>query len=108
MMKLVKIIVLVLILLLGGYYLFKPKTMPTTPKNPIVTLHTSAGDITLALDSQNTPITTNNFLTLAQKGFYDKTIFHHFRTSNLRPGHRRQNRHRASYPLSLRRKLPTG
>jgi len=75
-MKLVKIIVLVLILLLGGYYLFKPKTMPTTPKNPIVTLHTSAGDITLALDSQNTPITTNNFLTLAQKGFYDKTIFH--------------------------------
>ena len=42
----------------------------------IIILHTSAGDITLALDSQNTPITTNNFLTLAQKGFYDKTIFH--------------------------------
>jgi len=42
----------------------------------IIILHTSAGDITLALDSQNTPITTNNFLTLAQKGFYDNLIFH--------------------------------
>ena len=76
MMKLAKITVLVLILLLGSYYLFKPKTMPTISKNPIVTLHTSAGDISIELDSQNTPITTNNFLTLAQKGFYDKTIFH--------------------------------
>ncbi len=75
-MKLVKITVLVLILLLGAYYLFKPKTMPTASKNPIMTLHTSAGDITIELDSKNTPIAANNFVTLAQKGFYDKTIFH--------------------------------
>lgn len=41
-----------------------------------VTLHTSAGDITLVLDAQKTPIAANNFITLAQKGFYDNTIFH--------------------------------
>ena len=43
---------------------------------PTVILHTGAGDITIELDSKNTPITANNFITLAQKGFYDNTIFH--------------------------------
>lgn len=76
MMKLVKIIVLVLILLTSGYYLLKPKPMPQAQPNYTVTLHTEAGDIAIALDSQNTPVTANNFVTLAQKGFYDKTIFH--------------------------------
>lgn len=38
-------------------------------------LHTSAGDITLAL-SKETPITTNNFVFLAQNKFYDGVIFH--------------------------------
>ena len=76
MMKLAKIIIPVLILLLGGYYLFKPKSMQETQKNYTATLHTEAGDITIELDSKNTPITANNFVTLAQKGFYDKTIFH--------------------------------
>ena len=76
-MKLTKITLLLLILLLGVYYLLKPKTMPKSPaKNPSVTLHTTAGDITLVLDAAATPITTNNFVTLAQKSFYDKTIFH--------------------------------
>jgi len=76
MMKLAKIIILVLVLLLGSYYLLKSKPMPETQKNYTVTLHTSAGDISIQLDSKNTPIAANNFSTLAQKGFYDKTIFH--------------------------------
>lgn len=38
-------------------------------------LHTTAGDITIAL-SKETPITTNNFVFLSQKKFYDGVIFH--------------------------------
>ncbi|MBI4600285.1 peptidylprolyl isomerase [Candidatus Uhrbacteria bacterium] len=40
------------------------------------TLHTSAGDIEIALNTKATPITANNFISLARKGFYDNTIFH--------------------------------
>lgn len=39
-------------------------------------MHTSAGNIEIALTDNATPITVNNFVTLAKKGFYDNTIFH--------------------------------
>ncbi|MBU2051650.1 peptidylprolyl isomerase, partial [Patescibacteria group bacterium] len=69
--------VLVLILLLVSYYLFKPKTKETIQYSQAetvieagkiysATLHTSVGDITIELDSINTPITANNFVFLAQ------------------------------------------
>lgn len=38
-------------------------------------IHTTAGDITVAL-SNDTPITTNNFVFLAKEKFYDGVIFH--------------------------------
>lgn len=38
-------------------------------------LHTTEGDITVAL-SKGTPITTNNFVFLAQEKFFDGVIFH--------------------------------
>ena len=41
-----------------------------------VTMTTSVGKIVLELDGTKTPITVNNFITLAKKGFYDNTIFH--------------------------------
>ena len=41
-----------------------------------VTLHTSAGDITLALDAERAPKTVENFLRYAGDGFYDGTLFH--------------------------------
>jgi len=37
---------------------------------------TNLGDITVALNASATPITVNNFVTLARKNFYDSTIFH--------------------------------
>lgn len=40
------------------------------------TLHTSMGDITIALDTANTPHTVENFVKLASSGFYDGTKFH--------------------------------
>jgi cyclophilin family peptidyl-prolyl cis-trans isomerase len=39
-------------------------------------LKTSLGTITIQLNAKETPITVNNFVALARKNFYDKTIFH--------------------------------
>jgi len=37
---------------------------------------TSVGSITVDLTTAATPITVNNFVTLARKGFYNNTVFH--------------------------------
>lgn len=47
-----------------------------TGKKYSAVLQTSAGDITIELDTKQTPITANNFVFLAKEDFYDKTIFH--------------------------------
>lgn len=39
-------------------------------------LKTSEGEISLSLDVKQTPVTVNNFVYLAKKGFYNNTIFH--------------------------------
>lgn len=39
-------------------------------------LHTEKGDITISLNSDQTPKTVNNFIALSKKGFYNQTIFH--------------------------------
>jgi len=40
-----------------------------------VTLHTNAGDIVISL-YDDMPVTAGNFKELAEKGFYDGTVFH--------------------------------
>lgn len=42
----------------------------------VVTLDTSFGPIRVRLERTQAPITTGNFLQLAQSGFFDKTKFH--------------------------------
>jgi len=42
----------------------------------MVILHTSHGDITLALDAENAPASVANFLQYVRDGHYDNTIFH--------------------------------
>lgn len=44
--------------------------------NPIVRIETSMGDIVLELDAVNAPISVANFISYANAGFYEKTIFH--------------------------------
>ncbi|OGG08676.1 peptidylprolyl isomerase [Candidatus Gottesmanbacteria bacterium RBG_16_43_7] len=39
-------------------------------------LHTTSGDITIEFNVKMTPKTVENFVTLAQKNFYNNTIFH--------------------------------
>jgi peptidyl-prolyl cis-trans isomerase B (cyclophilin B) len=41
-----------------------------------VILHTTSGDITLALDEENAPATVANFLQYVRDGHYDNTLFH--------------------------------
>jgi peptidylprolyl isomerase len=49
---------------------------PTPVVDPIVTLRTNMGDITLKLYAKDAPIATENFLKLARSGFYDGVKFH--------------------------------
>jgi cyclophilin family peptidyl-prolyl cis-trans isomerase len=44
--------------------------------NPIVLLQTSKGDITIELDAENAPISTENFLSYVRDQAYDGTVFH--------------------------------
>ena len=39
-------------------------------------LHTNHGKITLSLDAEKAPVTTENFADYVRSGFYDGTIFH--------------------------------
>lgn len=73
---------------LETYKVQPQQTMPTKPAAPSSTvdidtektytaiLHTDAGDITIELNAGSTPVTVNNFVSLAKKGFYDNTVFH--------------------------------
>lgn len=43
---------------------------------PTVIMETSKGTITIELDQEKAPISTENFLTYVHDGFYEETIFH--------------------------------
>ena len=43
---------------------------------PIATISTSAGEIKIELDKENAPISVDNFISLANSGYYTDTIFH--------------------------------
>ena len=73
-MKNLKYVLAGILFVLGVYFLsvifFKGEAMPT------VKLTTYMGEITIQLDQENAPITTENFLKYVESGFYDGTIFH--------------------------------
>lgn len=45
-------------------------------KHPVVLMRTSLGEITIELDGESAPLTVANFLAYADRGQYDKSIFH--------------------------------
>ena len=53
----------------------QPQPQAKTEQN-IVTLKTSLGDIKIQLDVEKAPLTVSNFLSYANEGHYDGTIFH--------------------------------
>ncbi|KKS95243.1 MAG: Peptidyl-prolyl cis-trans isomerase, partial [Candidatus Giovannonibacteria bacterium GW2011_GWB1_43_13] len=70
-------IIVLLILGAGGYFVFIKNNMET-PKiqKRTVTIETNMGTIKFETYDADAPKTVQNFITLAQKGFYDNLIFH--------------------------------
>ncbi len=54
-------------------------------------MHTSCGDITLALDAKHAPKTVNSFVFLAQNDFYNGRTFHRIVTDFVDPGREPDN-----------------
>jgi peptidylprolyl isomerase len=69
------IIVLVLVLI-GGFIIFKMTGNVSANSGTKVKLETSKGDIVLQLYDKQMPITTANFEKLVSQGFYNGVIFH--------------------------------
>ena len=44
--------------------------------NPVVIIKTSEGDIKIELDKENAPISTDNFISYVEDGYYNGTVFH--------------------------------
>jgi peptidyl-prolyl cis-trans isomerase A (cyclophilin A) len=62
----------------------RPRPAPPKPVDPIVLIHTSAGDIQLQLFIEKAPQSVDNFLrNYALRGFYDGTIFHHVEAGSM-------------------------
>jgi len=75
------IIVVGIIALLGGGGLYIKSIQnqlngSTTTMQHLITLKTTLGDIAFETYDADAPKAVNNFITLAQKGFYDNVIFH--------------------------------
>jgi peptidyl-prolyl cis-trans isomerase B (cyclophilin B) len=60
-----------------------PRTgkVPTTPAQISASMSTNQGNIGLQLDNAKSPCAVNNFASLAQQGFYDKTTCHRLTTA---------------------------
>lgn len=57
----------------AGYFNTAPDMMIDTSKVYTAVVSTSQGDMTLALDAAGAPVAVNNFVVLAELGFYDGT-----------------------------------
>ena len=73
-MKILKYALAGFLFVMGVYFLFN--TLMKEEAMPKVKLITSYGDIVLELDQENAPISTENFLSYVESGFYNETIFH--------------------------------
>jgi cyclophilin family peptidyl-prolyl cis-trans isomerase len=60
----------------NGYYDAYPAMAIDTDKAYEALLQTSKGDIRISLFAQEAPLTVNNFVFLANQGFYDGVTFH--------------------------------
>lgn len=69
-------VALCLLAIISGCASAPVKNSNSNSSNPMVKIKTNLGDITLELYKNDAPKTVENFLTLAQKGFYDGVIFH--------------------------------
>ena len=73
-MKILKYVLAGFLFVMSVYFLFN--VLMKEEAMPKVKLTTSYGDIVLELDQENAPISTENFLSYVESGFYNETIFH--------------------------------
>lgn len=64
----------------------KPGLGIKTTKQYTAVLHTTEGDVTIALDAEQAPKTVNSFVYLACQGFYNGTTFHRIVTDFVDQG----------------------
>ena len=64
----------------------KPGMAIDPSKQYTAVLHTTEGDVTIALDAKQAPKTVNSFVYLACKGFYNGTTFHRIVTDFVDQG----------------------
>ena len=57
-------------------YSSPPALQIDSSKNYTATIKTNKGDMVLALTADKTPVTVNNFVFLADDGYYDGVVFH--------------------------------
>ena len=69
-----KIILFMILLLTSTLSFATEKTMSDTPTK--VKLTTNLGEITIQLNAEKAPVSSANFLTYVNEGFYNGTIFH--------------------------------
>lgn len=67
---------LFLLLACGGETPDRKATVQEDPSMTIVTMSTSVGDIEIALDEANAPLSVANFLAYVDSGYFEGTIFH--------------------------------
>lgn len=60
----------------GSFWNFKKDEGESKVANRIAVFDTNMGEFEIELFEDKTPITTKNFIDLAQEGFYDGVIFH--------------------------------
>ncbi|HXY94143.1 MAG TPA: peptidylprolyl isomerase [Acidimicrobiia bacterium] len=75
-----------------------PLTIDVTAQYSAV-LHTSCGDIQIALDSKQAPQTVNSFLFLISKGYYNGTTFHRIVTDFVDQGGKNGDNEGPGYTL---------
>lgn len=81
MKKIVMCLTLVLVFMTtacaaGSFWDFKKDEGESKVANRIAVFDTNMGEFEIELFEDKTPITTKNFIDLAQEGFYDGVIFH--------------------------------
>ncbi len=67
-------LLLLFVIVVAGAYLYS--SLGTQSRNRIAVIDTNMGTMEFELFEDKAPITTKNFIDLAEKGFYDGLIFH--------------------------------
>jgi peptidyl-prolyl cis-trans isomerase B (cyclophilin B) len=70
--------IVVLVVLIAAVMGISITGMVTNMKNPIAVIETNKGNFEMEIFLDKVPITANNFIGLAKKGFYDGLKFHRY------------------------------